>query len=442
MRSITIARTSTSPWIVAFSVLVLLGALLAQNAQGLESADTSHRSDGEVTSRLITGVGSYPGNSGVIHLFSKDHEFEARVRVAWPDYNEADGESRVAVGDIDGDGKDEVIIGLGSAAVDRPVPGGIFQILDDDFSHLAWGKINWPDYNAINGETWPSAADIDGDGKAEIIVGLGIGGEGRVELFDFEDGAIVHKAWLSIEWDDYNEVSGETRVAGGDLDGDGKAEIVVGFGPVAMESATPGGIFQVMGSDLRPLSFGRIEWVDYNTVNGESRPAVGDLDGDGKAEIVIGLGPGGAGRFQVFSYTGGKPVPRDWLVFNWPEYNDAYGETRPALGDVDSDGKAELFVGLGRGGDGWLELFDDSDNRTRPSRASNSWIRTITPPTAKPGLRLRHARLRMSPLHRKSIRALRRGENPMQTSLQKAAEIHRKRMQEGKVPLPRLRLSS
>ena len=50
----------------------------------------------------------------------------------------------------------------------------------------------------------------------------------------------------------------------------------------------------------------RFGWSDYNEANGESWPALGDIDGDGRDEIIIGLGPQGAGRVQIFDYTAGK----------------------------------------------------------------------------------------------------------------------------------------
>jgi uncharacterized repeat protein (TIGR02543 family) len=45
---------------------------------------------------------------------------------------------------------------------------------------------------------------------------------------------------------------------------------------------------------------------------------------------------------------------------DWTEYNDANGETRPAIGDIDRDGRGEIVLGLGNGGGGYLELLDDA----------------------------------------------------------------------------------
>ena len=90
---------------------------------------------------------------------------------------------RIATGDIDGDGRDEIIVGLGRVQGAPGIPGGYFAVLDDDYSVIAWGQVEWPEYNQINGETRLACGDIDGDGIAEIIIGLGPGGEGRLEVF-------------------------------------------------------------------------------------------------------------------------------------------------------------------------------------------------------------------------------------------------------------------
>ena len=75
---------------------------------------------------------------------------------SWGAYNSAKGEVRVATADIDGDERDEIVLCLAPVAGDPSIPGGWFQVLDDDYTHLAWGRINWGAYNSANGETWPA----------------------------------------------------------------------------------------------------------------------------------------------------------------------------------------------------------------------------------------------------------------------------------------------
>jgi hypothetical protein len=333
---------------------------------GFEVSQDTDPSDDEYfpkpTQKLIAGLGFNQSDLDTIEIYNRDFYCDFLLRVDWSEYNNANGEARVATGDIDGDRNDEIIIGLGPVDYDPAVPGGRFQILDDDYTNLAWGQIGWPDYNAANGETWPACGDVDNDGKEEIIIGLGSGGEGRVEIFDFNDGILNHKGWISAGWEDYNNASGETRPACGNLDSDLMGEIIISFGPVDEYPSMPAGRFQVLDNNFNHLAWGLADWPDYNDANGETWPACGDMDWDGKDEIIIGFGPYGGGRIEFLDYEFKTVKHTSWKKISWEDYADFFGETRPACGNFDSDLKDEMVVSPGRGGEGRIEVFDDVFN--------------------------------------------------------------------------------
>ncbi len=329
--------------------------------------------------KLVVGFGFQEGYQGWIDVLGRGYAHERWLQVNWPDFNASGGATRIASGDVDGDGKDEIVIGLGPVDAIPGLPGGVFELLDDDFTHLAWGQIGWSDYNALNGETWPAVGDMDGDGKAEIIMGLGPGGQGKVEIFTYSSAeGLTHKSWATGNWEDYNRISGETRPAAGDLDGDGKDEIVIGLGPVTSEPALPEGLFEVLSSNLTHLSWGGIEWPDYNALNGETWPAVGDMDGDGKDEMIMGLGRDGGGRFETFRLEESLVLHTNWGGIPWEDYAMLYGETHPTSADVDFDGKHEIIVGLGSGGDNWIDILDDAST-------DHALIRSVQTETAAYG---------------------------------------------------------
>jgi hypothetical protein len=223
--------------------------------------------------RVISGLGGASG--GWIEVFAEDYSHAEWLRVGWASYNSANGEARIATGDIDGDGRDEIVVGLGPVW-ERPYPGGWFQVLDDDYSPLTWGRVGWSSYNSANGETWPACGDVDGDGTDEIIIGLGPypSGGGWLEVFHYDGSSVAHTAWIRVNWYDYNTANGETRPACGDVDGDGRDEIVVGLGPVSGDPYYPGGWFEVLDDDYNHLAWGRVNWSPYNSTNGETWPAV------------------------------------------------------------------------------------------------------------------------------------------------------------------------
>ena len=316
-------------------------------------------------------------------VFRQGTEFASLVwrRVPWLAYNEANGETRPALGDIDGDGRDELVVGLG------PFPGanrgGWFVAFDDDqdpsasvsLPVLRWFRIPWQAYNESNGETRPSCGDIDGDGRAEIVVGLGgkhtgtTSGGGFVAVFDDLVAGGGFLRWRLAGWSAYNTAVGATRPAAGDIDGDGKAELVVGFDAYPQA----GGWMQVIDdltTGLAHVRWLRLDWSGYNSRWGETRPALGDTDGDLRAELAIGVGRD--------RYARGWTQIKDDLLSNpamatlkWVRLRGAYAlrdyaETWPAWGDVDADGRDELVVGTGPfPGDGstggWLEVFHDAD---------------------------------------------------------------------------------
>ncbi len=320
------------------------------------------------SSYLLAGSGVLPGSGGSIEVLTPQGEQASLpVHIDWPEYNKLNGEMRVATGDIDGDGQDEIIVGLGQVKDAPGIPGGYFMVLDDDFSIIGWGQVEWPEYNAINGETRIACGDLDGDGIAEIIVGLGPGGEGRMEVFKLADLQLNHVTWLQTGWPDYNRANGETRPACGDLDGDGTDEVIAGLGPVKNNPDIPGGVFFIFNQALSASSglpdssetvasgSGMINWSDYNRINGESWPACGDVNGDGKDEIVLGLGKQGDGSFELLEYDLTQNQARH---ITWQKNALAVdAEVHPACGRLETDTTDQIVIGYGERGMCTMEIF-------------------------------------------------------------------------------------
>ncbi|QEL18858.1 SGNH/GDSL hydrolase family protein [Limnoglobus roseus] len=85
--------------------------------------------------------------------------------------------------------------------------------------------------------------------------------------------------------------------------------------------------------------------------------AVGDVTGDSVPDIVTGPGAGGGPVVNVFSGADGR------LVRSWFAYEDSFrGGVMPAVGDVTGDGVADVAVGSGTGGGPRVRVFDGRDN--------------------------------------------------------------------------------
>ncbi|MBK5970789.1 MULTISPECIES: FG-GAP-like repeat-containing protein [Thiorhodovibrio] len=361
----------------------------SRKASGRSLADGSDPStdlspataEAPVIPKLLTGFGPYPQDGGWTSVLSPDWLEENRVLLDWPEYNALSGETRPATGDIDGDGRDELVIGLGPVQGVPGVPGGIFQVFDDDLTPLAWGKIDWVDYNSQNGETLPAVGDIDGDGRAEIIVGLGAGGGGMMQVFSYQEddqgnGTLVSSGWTEVGWPEYAQMNGETRPALGDIDGDSVSELIIGLGTTAniansngggnfvikdgitgMTPSEPGQPSALLGSDDQFFS---LSWLDYAGVNGETWPATGDLDQDGRDDVILGLGEGADGTMELFhSEPDGYLLPFGFAELSGQEYGGSSGAVRPSAEDLNGDGIVEVIASRGVANEARVELFDN-----------------------------------------------------------------------------------
>src|SRR5207248_42122 len=133
-----------------------------------------------------------------------------------------------------------------------------------------------------------------------------------------------------------------THVARGDVNGDGTLDIVTGAGPGGGPDVRQ---FRPDGSLIRGFfaySAGFHGGVDV---------AACDFDGDGKAEILTGPGPGGGPDVRVFRSDG-------TLLKSFFAYAGGFsGGVNVSCADVNGDGKAEILTGPGAGGGPDVRVF-------------------------------------------------------------------------------------
>ena len=194
----------------------------------------------------------------------------------------------LAAGDLTGDGVGELITGAG--------PGGgphvrVFNVAGS-VSELTAFYAYEPGFA---GGVTVAAGDLTGDGVAELITGAGFGGGPHVRVWSIAGGSVSEIAAFYA----YDPVFlGGVAVAAGDLTGDGVAELVTGAGPgggphVRVWSLTGAGLVEIAGAYAYSPGF-----------DGGVTVAVGDLTGDGIAELITGAGPGAGPHVRVLSLTG------------------------------------------------------------------------------------------------------------------------------------------
>lgn len=248
------------------------------------------------------------------------------------------GGLRTAAADFNGDGIADLVVGTGpSAASHVKVFDGVTkaELFTVD-----------PFEAAFTGGVYVSAGDINGDGKAELVISPDEGGGPRVRVFN-GNGFTQIADFFGI--DDPN-FRGGARTAVGDINGDTKADLVVaaGFGGGPRIAAYDGSQLITTGG---PKLFGDFFAFESTLRNG-AFIASGDVNGDGFADVVAGGGPGGGPRVYILSGRDLVLNGSDTLVpvgnFFAGDVNSR-GGIRVAVKNLDNDGKADIVTGAGTG---------------------------------------------------------------------------------------------
>ena len=188
-----------------------------------------------------------------------------------------------------------------------------------------------------------AAGDVNGDGRADIIVGpdSGTGSSPNVKVFSGADGSTLLHNFLAFS----SKYTGGVRVAAGDINGDGTPDIIAGTGPGANSQ-----VIVFSGTNLAELR----NFLPYGgAVTGGIFVAAGDVNGDGMDDIIVGTGTGAA-RVTVFSGSNGA-VLRDFFAFP-----NATGGVRVAAGDLNGDGIADIIATTGTGDASRFRAFNGS----------------------------------------------------------------------------------
>jgi hypothetical protein len=269
-------------------------------------------------------VGTNGGGSAQVNVH--DASTGTIIGIITPFGNSYSGGVSVATGDVTGDGIKDIIVGAGQG---RQPTVKVFdgKTLHEVRSFNAYSE-------TFTGGLSVAAGDVNGDGRADIITGAGAGSMAHVKVFSGRD---VMSTILGAPRTIRNEIAFESsfrggiNVAAGDLNNDGRAE-------VAVAKATGGGDVKVYDGrtnatllDLKP----------YGTAHtGGVSVSIADVDGNGMADIVSSS-PSGTSTVKVFSSTGTE-------IASYSAFSTPVG-ARVFARDLNGDGKAEIMVSAGSG---------------------------------------------------------------------------------------------
>lgn len=227
------------------------------------------------------------------------------------------GGIRVASGDVNGDGVADIVTGAGpgsgphvkvfSGADHRPLHD--FLAYDANFT----GGVN------------VAAADLNGDGRADVITGAGPGSGPHVKVFNGATGE-NHASFFAGS----PNFTGGVNIAAS-TSATGFRQIIFGNGPGGLPIV---GEYSPTGQPLGTA------FAFDSSFTGGVRVATGDFNGDGFDDIVAAQATGGAGIVQIINGANGVPL-RNFFAYG-PGFN---GGVSVAVGDVTGDGVADIITG-------------------------------------------------------------------------------------------------
>jgi hypothetical protein len=300
--------------------------------------------------RVAVGVTGGSGNGGIIttryfitgadsggpqvNVYNLDGSVKFKFFAYAPTFT---GGVRVAAGDVTGDGVDDIITGAGHSG------GPHIQVFDGTTGAAVASFFAFnPNFT---GGIYVASADINGDGFSDIIVGAGESGGPEIKVIDGTklnqvgaNGEILNSAVLFDFMAYAPTFTGGVRVAAGDVNGDGVPDLIVGAGP--------GGGPHVQVFDGKTGLAIRSFFATNPAFTGGIYVASGDVNADGFADIIVGMGASPNFESHIIVIDGANV---NHVIYNFAPFPAFFGGVRVATEDLNGDGNADLIVTPGYG---------------------------------------------------------------------------------------------
>lgn len=236
--------------------------------------------------------------------------------------------------DIDNDGRNDFFIGvlLGSKSINNfvyyknngPVNNPSFTKITDNFI---------PSVD-IGSFSYPAVGDIDNDGDPDLFMGC----DRSVAFFRNTGSATAPSFTMVTDSLPLNITNNfNYSVSIGDLDGDSKKDLVLGYYAIAKLR-----YFKNTGTVANPVFTYQSSQLDTFTLVQASAPCLADLDNDGDLDLLAG---NSSGKIYYYKNNGNASSFNYQLISNNYAGIAVGNDAVPSLGDLDNDGDLDLLVG-------------------------------------------------------------------------------------------------
>ncbi|MBP6874475.1 MAG: FG-GAP repeat protein [Candidatus Eisenbacteria bacterium] len=279
------------------------------------------------------------------------------------------GFSVCTAGDLNGDGYSDIVVGARFYDSGQTDEGAAFVFYGSSSGVSTPSAIT---LQADQADAWfgacvAPAGDVNADGYDDVLVSApyydnGQTDEGRCFLYlGSSTGVATTPAWTA-ESDQANALLGWSVATAGDVNGDGFADVIIGIHDYDDPDDDEGKAVVYLGcvAGLRTSPSWSVQSNQANAKMGTSVASAGDVNGDGFADVLVGCYQytndlTHEGRAYLFcgSATGLSTTP-DWTGEGNQAYS-CYGISVALAGDVNGDGYGDIIIGASSHDNGQTE---------------------------------------------------------------------------------------
>ena len=274
----------------------------------------------------------YGWTPGPIGHWTFDRVNPAATSPTWTNKDAWDGvdngaDANLDYADLDGDGDYDLLVGDSAGNAEGVENTG-------SNTNPVWTDKNAWDTDDVGSNGSVALGDLDGDGDYDLLLGENDGHANGYE----NTGSIGGPVWTAnTDWDT-DDVGAKASVTLGDLDNDGDLDLLIG------EDAGNTNAYENTGSIYAPVWTDKDAW-DVADIGDDASPNLGDLDGDGDLDVLIG---DSAGHSEAYENTGSVTSP-EWTNNDSWDVSDLGTNADPLLADLDNDGDQDLMYGVSTG---------------------------------------------------------------------------------------------